>query len=418
MARTSVREAIQGLVIAGYLERRGNRLVRRRAAARGQLHRRRPQERSSPSCSRCAGDRAGRSPSSPPRAPPTTSASRSPLLAELRHAADLDEFREIDRHFHALLASACGNPLLAEVHAQGARRAVRLGRVRVAAVRRGQPATRSHDIIDRPSIGPPGDRRGHRQGPHPQGRRRRRGPPRRRRTPHGGATPVSTRHTRTRCSRGRTDPSSHHAYCHFFDDDEFVETDRPGFRRRVITGEHLQLWFWRITGGADRLGPAPPRRQRAARHHHPRRARLPDRRRRDDERARRAAAPATSTSPRRPSGTATASSSATTSTTRCWILDVFSPAARRPRRRSRAVGANDDRRLASRRRHRRHLHRRRPPRRRIGHAWSSTRPSPPRGAPLDGVRTGVASAARQGRRAPGRHHRARSSTPPRSSPTR
>ena len=28
------------------------------------------------------------------------------------------------------------------------------------------------------------------------------------------------------------------------------ETDRPGFRRRVITGEHLQLWFWRITGGA------------------------------------------------------------------------------------------------------------------------------------------------------------------------
>lgn len=39
-------------------------------------------------------------------------------------------------------------------------------------------------------------------------------------------------------------------YCHFFDDDEFAETDRPGFRRRVITGDHLQLCFWRIKGGA------------------------------------------------------------------------------------------------------------------------------------------------------------------------
>jgi mannose-6-phosphate isomerase-like protein (cupin superfamily) len=40
-------------------------------------------------------------------------------------------------------------------------------------------------------------------------------------------------------------------YCHFFDDAAFEPTDRPGFRRRVITGEHLQLCFWRITGGAD-----------------------------------------------------------------------------------------------------------------------------------------------------------------------
>jgi hypothetical protein len=41
-----------------------------------------------------------------------------------------------------------------------------------------------------------------------------------------------------------------HQYCHFFDDAEFTETDRPGFRRRVITGEQLQLCFWRIAGGA------------------------------------------------------------------------------------------------------------------------------------------------------------------------
>ena len=40
-------------------------------------------------------------------------------------------------------------------------------------------------------------------------------------------------------------------YCYFFDDDEFVETDRPGFRRRVITGDNLQLCFWRIKGGTS-----------------------------------------------------------------------------------------------------------------------------------------------------------------------
>ena len=39
-------------------------------------------------------------------------------------------------------------------------------------------------------------------------------------------------------------------YCYFLDDDEFQETDRTGFRRRVITGDRLQLCFWRIAGGA------------------------------------------------------------------------------------------------------------------------------------------------------------------------
>ncbi|MCY4194949.1 MAG: cupin domain-containing protein [bacterium] len=39
-------------------------------------------------------------------------------------------------------------------------------------------------------------------------------------------------------------------YCHFYDDDLFAETDREGFRRRVITGDGLQLCFWRIEGGA------------------------------------------------------------------------------------------------------------------------------------------------------------------------
>lgn len=44
-----------------------------------------------------------------------------------------------------------------------------------------------------------------------------------------------------------TDPR----YCYFFDDELFEETDRPGFRKRVIAGDHLELWFWRIKGGAD-----------------------------------------------------------------------------------------------------------------------------------------------------------------------
>jgi len=40
-------------------------------------------------------------------------------------------------------------------------------------------------------------------------------------------------------------------YCYFFDDDSFRDTDRPGFRRRIINGDSLQLCFWRIAGGAD-----------------------------------------------------------------------------------------------------------------------------------------------------------------------
>ena len=40
-------------------------------------------------------------------------------------------------------------------------------------------------------------------------------------------------------------------YTYFLDDDEFVDTDRPGFRRRVVVGENLELWFWRIAGGTE-----------------------------------------------------------------------------------------------------------------------------------------------------------------------
>jgi hypothetical protein len=47
-----------------------------------------------------------------------------------------------------------------------------------------------------------------------------------------------------------TTPDLSDPYCYFLDDDAFRDTDRPGFRRRVVTGEFLQMCFWRITGGA------------------------------------------------------------------------------------------------------------------------------------------------------------------------
>ncbi len=116
VARTSVREAIQGLVSAGYLERRGNRSVvaeqlpemnfagdDRKALVTQLFEVRQVIE---PAIVEFASRRA-------------TDADRA-LLVEVasRVTTDLVEFREIDRYFHATLARACGNPLLNEVHAK------------------------------------------------------------------------------------------------------------------------------------------------------------------------------------------------------------------------------------------------------------------------------------------------------------
>ena len=117
VARTSVREAIQGLVIAGYLERRGNRSVvaeqlpevnfagdDRKALVTQLFEVRQVIE---PAIVELATTARHRRPS----------ATRSPASPR-RITRDLDEFREIDRPFHAALARACGNPLLNEVHAK------------------------------------------------------------------------------------------------------------------------------------------------------------------------------------------------------------------------------------------------------------------------------------------------------------
>jgi mannose-6-phosphate isomerase-like protein (cupin superfamily) len=37
----------------------------------------------------------------------------------------------------------------------------------------------------------------------------------------------------------------------FLDESAFAETDREGFRRRVVDGDHMQVWFWRIAGGSS-----------------------------------------------------------------------------------------------------------------------------------------------------------------------
>ena len=38
--------------------------------------------------------------------------------------------------------------------------------------------------------------------------------------------------------------------CDFYDESLFIEESRPGFKKRVVRGENLELWFWRISGEA------------------------------------------------------------------------------------------------------------------------------------------------------------------------
>jgi GntR family transcriptional repressor for pyruvate dehydrogenase complex len=116
VARTSVREAIQGLMTAGYLTRRGNRpIVAEKLPAldltlddRKTLVRQLFEVRLviEPAMAALACRRAA-------------DADRAQLIAL---AADLpptlDAFRAVDRTFHSTIAHACGNPVLAEVHAK------------------------------------------------------------------------------------------------------------------------------------------------------------------------------------------------------------------------------------------------------------------------------------------------------------
>ncbi len=117
VARTSVREAMQGLISMGVVERRGNRsyvvehlpdvnfdqIDGRKEFVRQLFETRRLLEL--PMIGLAA-----------ERATDEQRAEIRELAAEFRADMELDRFRPLDHHFHSVIARACGNPLLVEVH--------------------------------------------------------------------------------------------------------------------------------------------------------------------------------------------------------------------------------------------------------------------------------------------------------------
>ncbi len=116
VGRTSVREAIQGLIASGYVVRKGNRAViasatpmvdltldTRRATITNLFEVRRVIE---PALAGLVADRA--------------SASVRRQISEIanRSADNIQAFRVIDREFHHSIASACENPVLVDVYEQ------------------------------------------------------------------------------------------------------------------------------------------------------------------------------------------------------------------------------------------------------------------------------------------------------------
>ncbi len=117
VARTSVREAMQGLVSIGVVERRGNRsyvgehlpeidingLDQRKGFVRELFETRRVLE---PAIFALAAMRAQES----------TRVRVRELAAEFDATMEVEAFRQLDREFHTTIASACGNPLLIELY--------------------------------------------------------------------------------------------------------------------------------------------------------------------------------------------------------------------------------------------------------------------------------------------------------------
>ena len=117
VARTSVREAIQGLLSLGVIERRGNRTwvaerlpdvtVERgddtKAFVRQLFETRRALE--VPVFALAAA-----------RADDDARAAVARLLDQFDQPVDIRTFRRLDREFHTVIASSCGNPLLIELY--------------------------------------------------------------------------------------------------------------------------------------------------------------------------------------------------------------------------------------------------------------------------------------------------------------
>ena len=332
--------------------------------------------------------------------PPTRERAEIGRIAA-RTTRDLDEFREIDREFHAALARACGNPLLNEVHAKALAALFGSGEfasLLYAEVNRAE-VDRDHRQLDR---GPPGDRRRGGQGPHPQGGRRGGRPPRRRRAPDGGAAAVNATTARTCADQ----------YCYFFDDERSTRPTVPG-----SAGGSSSATTSSCGSGGSRAAP----RARSCTTTTPTSssasscaARSTSASANPTTRPARCCTPATSTSRRRRVWHGDSIFIGDDEYGEVWILDVFAPprtANDRPTSRRSHHGVRHEyrhharRRLAPGRRHRRHVHRRRAARRGVRpgrgrqdahHAVGAARRRAHRRAP----------AAGQGRRPPGRHHRA------------
>ncbi len=117
VARTSLREALQGLASLGLIERRGNRLYVTEQMPEVSLDDNRKRSVTHVFEVR----RLVEVPMAELAAHRATPEQRD-IIAELgrsfRDDMPLEEFRQADRRFHATIASACGNPALAELHAK------------------------------------------------------------------------------------------------------------------------------------------------------------------------------------------------------------------------------------------------------------------------------------------------------------
>jgi len=116
VARTSLREAIQGLSSLGLIERRGNRthVVERLPEVQVVSDARKDRVRLLFETRRVI---------EVPIAEMAAERADESDRADLRRMADafhdkltIDEFRPLDRSFHAKIAASCGNPLLAELY--------------------------------------------------------------------------------------------------------------------------------------------------------------------------------------------------------------------------------------------------------------------------------------------------------------
>lgn len=117
VARTSVREAIQGLLSIGVIERRGNRTCvaehlpdvsvdggdHRKTFVKELFETRRVLE--APIFAMAA-----------ERADTPARVSVAAIMSRFEDDLELDSFRQLDREFHTTIASQCGNPLLIELY--------------------------------------------------------------------------------------------------------------------------------------------------------------------------------------------------------------------------------------------------------------------------------------------------------------